>query len=201
MTTVSEPRTSADRLARLITDLFAPAHLAIGLLLVVGTASGASHLRGLAWGALAALVVGAMPYAWILYSVRRGRLTSRHIPDRAQRILPLALAAVLAGAGLALLVALGAPRQLVALVLAMLAGLAVTAAVTTVWKISIHGAVAGGTAIVLTVVFGPVLLVSSALVVAIGWSRVQQHGHTIRQVVAGALLGVLVAALFFIPLR
>ena len=191
----------ADRLATLVTNFFAPAHLVIGLLLVVGAASHPSPLRGLGWGAVAALLVGVLPYAWVLRAVRRGRFTSRHIPERTQRMLPLAVAATAAAAGLAILVILNAPRPVVALIVAMLAGLAVTAAVTRYWKISLHTGVAAGTATILTIVFGPGLLATGVVVAAIGWSRVHLRDHTPLQVMTGAIVGAVVAAAVFIPLR
>lgn len=191
----------ADTAANALTGVFAPAHIVTALLLVVGWFSHPSPGRGLAWGLLAALLVGVAPYAWILYSVSRGRFTSRHIPDRAQRLLPLAVAAGWAAAGVALLGLLGAPRQLVALVIAMLAGLAVTTIITTRWKISLHAAVSAGAATILTIAFGPALLTTAFVVVGIGWSRVQRGDHTVAQVVVGALVGAAVAAGTFIPLR
>jgi hypothetical protein len=92
MTTTSNAPTPADRAARLLTEAFAPAHLVIGLLLLIGGASHPSPVRGIAWGALAALLVGALPYTWVLHAVRTERLTSRHIPDKRQRLRPLGIA-------------------------------------------------------------------------------------------------------------
>jgi cellobiose-specific phosphotransferase system component IIC len=201
MSQTSDTLTRPDRLATLLTNLFAPAHLVIGILLVVGATSHPSPIRGLGWGALAALLVGVLPYAWVLHAVRQGRFTSRRVPDRAQRLLPLAVAATAAVAALAVLAFLGAPRVLVALMLAMLTGLTVTAAITRYWKISLHTAVASGTATIFAIMFGPALLATGVLVAAIGWSRVQVRDHTPLQVVLGALVGAVVAAIVFPPLR
>lgn len=202
MTSAPAERTSAGRFATLLTGAFAPAHLVIGLLLIVGAASHpSSPARGLAWGVLAALLVGVAPYGWVLHAVRRGRVASRHIPDRRQRMAPLAVAGAFALTGVAVLGLLGAPRQLVALVVAMLVGLAVTGAITTRWKISLHAAVAGGTATILTIVFGPVLLVTVIVVAGTGWSRVQLRDHSVVQVIAGGCLGAVVAAGVFLLLR
>lgn len=201
MTSADQRQTVAGHTASLLTGIFAPAHLVIGLLLLVGSFSHPSAGRGLAWGIVAAVLVGVAPYAWVLYAVSRGRFQTRHIPDRGQRLLPLAIAAGWAVAGVAVLGILGAPRQLVALVIAMLTGLAVTAAITTRWKISVHTAVAGGTATILAVVFGPALLTTVVVVVGIGWSRIQRRDHTTAQTIAGGLLGAVIAASVFIPLR
>jgi hypothetical protein len=191
----------AERLATVLTNILAPAHLVIGLLLIVGAASHPSPLRGLAWGAFAAFLVGVLPYAWVLRGVRQGRFTSRHIPDRTQRMLPLGIAAAAVLVGLAPLAILGAPRPLVALIVAMLAGLAVTAAITRYWKISLHTGVAAGTAAILTIVFGTAMLTTGVFVGAIGWSRIRLRDHTTPQVAIGAVVGAIVAAAVFIPLR
>lgn len=197
----STTATRADRLATLVTDLFAPAHLVIGLLPIVGAASHPSPLRGLGWGVLAALLVGVLPYAWVLYAVRGGRFPSRHIPDRTQRMLPLAIAAAAAATGLVVLVITGAPQALIALIVAMPAGLGVTAAITRYWKVSLHTGVAAGTATILVIAFGFALLTAGVGVAAIGWSRVRLRDHTPLQVILGALVGAVVAAAVFMPLQ
>ncbi|WP_166350914.1 phosphoesterase PA-phosphatase [Phytoactinopolyspora limicola] len=189
------------RVAALLTRVFAPAHLVIGVLPVVGATSDSSVVRGVGWGVLAAFLVGVVPYTWVLYAVRRGRFSSPHIPDRAQRLVPLAVAGAAAAGGLLTLMILGAPRQLIALLAAMLAGLAVTTTITLKWKISIHTAVAAGTATILTIVFGPALAASAIIVVATGWSRIRLRDHTTGHVITGAIVGTVVAAAVFLGLR
>lgn len=189
-------------LARALTELLSPVILVVGLLLIVGAASGGPSVRsGLAWGLLAALFVGVVPYAFLVLGVRRGRWTDRHVGVREQRIVPLVFAATSSLVGLALIAALGAPRQLVALVVAGLIGLGVSLAITRAWKISIHTAVAAGTATVLTLVFGAWLMLGWPLVAALGWSRWELRDHTLAQVLVGAVIGSLVAGVVFAALR
>jgi membrane-associated phospholipid phosphatase len=104
-------------------------------------------------------------------------------------------------AGLAILVALEAPRQLVALVVAMLAGLAATLVVTLWWKLSMHVAAVSGTVAILALTFGPALTMAVPLVAVVAWSRVRLGDHTAAQTVAGAALGGLVGSTVFIMLR
>jgi membrane-associated phospholipid phosphatase len=96
-----------------------------------------------------------------------------------------------------LLLTLDAPRELTALVVAMVAGLGVAVLITHWWKISIHTAVAAGTIVVLCLVFGPWLLVGSGLVALIAWSRVELHEHTVAQVLGGMPFGAIVAGVVF----
>jgi len=76
----------------------------------------------------------------------------------------------------------------------MLASVAVLAAITAVWKISIHCAVASGSVALLALSFGPLVLPGYALVALLGWSRVAVQDHSVAQVVAGSVLGAAAAA-------
>jgi membrane-associated phospholipid phosphatase len=100
-----------------------------------------------------------------------------------------------------MLLALDAPRQLVALVVAMLAGLAATLVVTLWWKLSLHTAAAGGTVAILALTFGPTLTLALPVVAVVAWSRVRLGDHTPAQTLASAALGGLVATIVFIALR
>jgi membrane-associated phospholipid phosphatase len=69
---------------------------------------------------------------------------------------------------------------------------------------SIHTAVAGGSAVILALVFGPTPLALGTglpLVGAIGWSRVRLGDHTVAQVLVGSVVGAAVAGLVFGLLR
>ena len=75
----------------------------------------------------------------------------------------------------------------------MLGSVALLAVITTVWKVSIHCAVAAGSVTVLTLLFGPWLVPAYLLVALTAWSRVALKDHTTAQVLAGSLLGVAAA--------
>lgn len=187
--------------AKTVTDVLSPLHLVVGVLLLVGAVSARSRFLGVGWGLLAAVFIGGLPYIFLLHGVRRGKYTDRHVRVRQQRTGPLLFASACVVTGLALLRWLGAPRQLLALVVAMLVGLAVTLAITLAWKVSVHTAVAAGTVVILTLVFGPVLLATWPAVALVGWSRVHLRDHTLAQVVAGAVMGGAIAAAVFTALR
>jgi hypothetical protein len=88
--------------------------------------------------------------------------------SRQQRPVPLLAAIASFLAGLATLSSWTPPQQLVALVLAMLAGLAATLAATLWWKLSIHTAAAGGTVAILALTFGPALMLALPTVAVVG---------------------------------
>lgn len=189
------------RLARLVTEALAPTHLVIALLLLVAWHSAPTTATRLAWGLGAAAFAGALPLAYLLRGVRQGRWQDHHVGEREKRpaVILVILGSVLTGT--ALMIATGAPQELVALLIAMIAGLLVTLAVTVVWKISVHAAVAGGTVVILALVFGPALNALWAGVALVGWSRTALHDHTAAQVLGGTAAGGLLALVVFTLLR
>jgi hypothetical protein len=200
-TSASPAAVVLNRLARGLTELFAPAVLAAALPVVVGVHAGRTVSVGLCWGLLASLFCSVIPYAMIWSGVRRGRLSDRHIGVREQRTKPLAMGLVSVLVGLGLLELFGAPRELVALVVASFVGGVVATAVNHFWKASVHASVAAGSTVVIVLVFGPVLLTTVVLVAAVGWSRVRLRDHTTWQVIAGTAIGAGVAGLVFGLLR
>lgn len=185
--------------AKAITDVLAPVNLVIALLLLIGWHS-TSSLVGVGWGLFAALFCGVIPLAIVHLGVRRGKLTDKHIRVRKQRIVPLTATLVSVVTGIAMLHVLHAPREVFALVIAMLVGLASSLAVTVWWQISVHNAVAGGTLMILLLAYGLAVLPAVPLIVAIGWSRRVLKAHTLAQLICGTALGS-VAALVFTLLR
>jgi membrane-associated phospholipid phosphatase len=101
--------------------------------------------------------------------------------------------------GLLVMVWLDAPRELFALVAAMVAGVGVALAISSFWKISIHAACAAGTVAILVVIFGWIMLAWVPVVAEIWWARVTLRDHTPLQVVAGSAVGAIVAAAVKVP--
>jgi membrane-associated phospholipid phosphatase len=157
----------------------------------------ADGLRGLAWGAVAGFFSGVLPTLFINRGVRRGHWADRYVGARGPRLVVLTFILASVAAGLALLAAFGAPGELTGYFGCMLGSVALLAAITTVWKISIHCAVAAGSVTILALLFGPRLLPAYLLVALTAWSRVKLEDHTAAQVIAGSLLGVAAAAVTY----
>ncbi|WP_174856199.1 phosphatase PAP2 family protein [Streptomyces otsuchiensis] len=190
------------RVARWVTEACSPGVLLMIVVCAVGWHATGS-VAGLGWALLTLVFCCVLPYGFVLWGVGRGRWSDWHITRREQRLLPLAVG--MAGVSVAVLllaVIPGAPRDLVALVLAMLAGGASTVAVTLWWKISVHTAVAAGATAVLIVTYGgPLTPLTALLPVLTGWSRVALRDHTVAQVVAGGAQGALFGSLVYALLR
>jgi membrane-associated phospholipid phosphatase len=192
---------TADRVARIATEVLAPAVLVAFLLLVVGWHAGDAPGVSRWWGLPGAAIAVGIPMAYILRGVRKGHLTNHHIPEREHRRAPLLFGIASVTLGLAVLFLLGAPRDVLALLGAGGAGLLIYTAVTHWWKMSIHAGVAAGTAATLIALYGPIALLTLPLVALACWSRIRLSAHTTAQVVAGALVGAVIAGSVFPALR
>lgn len=185
--------------ARKVTYLLEPKNWIIVTVVAVGWH--AQGPRGLGWGLVAALFAGVLPTLFITRGVRRGRWVDRNVGAKRARLLVLGFIIACVAAGLVLLTVFGAPRELTGYFTFILVSVAVLAAITTVWKISIHCAVASGSVTILALVFGPQVTPAYALAALTAWSRVELKDHTTAQVVAGSALGALAALIGyrFIP--
>ncbi|WP_030452125.1 hypothetical protein [Herbidospora cretacea] len=188
-------KTGSRSVARGVTEVFAPAHLVLGLPLAVGAIAGG--WEGLGWGAVVSALCGGIPFGVIVAGVRSGRFGDRHISDRAQRPWFIGVTVVVVSGTLVLLTIVGAPLVSIACVAVMLATLAVTGSITLRWKISFHTAVAAGSVVVVAWLLPPVpvYVVGTAFVGAIAWSRVTLGDHTAAQAAAGVAAGGAAATL------
>ena len=152
---------------------------------------------GIGWGLLAALFTAVLPTLFISRGVRHGRWSDRNVGARRPRLLVLAFITASVAAGLILLLVLGAPPLLTGYLAFTLASVAVLAAITTVWKISIHCAVASGSVMILALTYGPLVLCGYVLVALLAWARVTVQDHSVAQVIAGSVLGAAAAAVAY----
>lgn len=189
-----------NRTARWLTEVFQPP-VVVTLQLLISPVIERGFPGTLGYGALAALFVCVLPLFLLLGLVRLGKVTDHHVSNRHQRapVLLMALASVVAGLGV--LEAVAAPRSVVVMVLAIVAGIVVLAAVSPFWKISGHAAAVSSAAVISVLMLGPAWWPLLVLIPAVGWSRVVLRAHTLAQVVAGSLFGGLVMAGLWVLLR
>ncbi len=190
-------RSRSIAVARVLTEIFAPSPVGIVALIVVAWRFSPTMGEAVQWLGVSALFVVILPFAFLVGQVRRGRVTDIHVRRREQR-LPIILVFLASWFFLiALLIALGAPDELIALIGAGMTTLVVIGAITLRWKISLHVGVAAGVLTVFTLLFGPQILLLAVLVPLLGWARVVLGDHTFAQVAAGAVIGAVVSGSAF----
>ncbi|MFJ1816805.1 phosphatase PAP2 family protein [Streptomyces sp. NPDC088139] len=190
-----EIRPQESKLARRITDWLEPKNWIIAVTLLIGWHT--AQWTGVAWGVVGALFAAIIPITFIKYGIRKGHWGDRHVGAKRARLIVMAVILLSVATGIALMTAAGAPHTMIALIVSMLATLAILAAITLAWKISVHQAVSAGACAMLVQTYGPWMALGFLLVVLVGWSRVELRDHTRNQVVAGTILGATVAAIVF----
>ena len=186
------------RVADWVASAADPAILVLFVLAAVTLHSSPTVTSALGWALLAAAFCVGLPYLVLVLLIGRGLVLDRHVVVREQRRWPLLAALLSVLVGLAVLGWLGAPRPVLALVAAMLSGLAAMTALSHWYKASFHAAVAGGVAVILALVFGRWTVLPALPVLAvISWARVRAGRHTPGQVAAGLLVGAALAFLVF----
>ncbi len=198
MTTTSAAAATADSpgigLAQFLTSAIEPKNV----ILVVCAGICVDHYgwTGILWAFLAVLFSAALPLLYIRRVTKSW--ADRHLDQVRQRarVLPVIVASVALGA--LLLWALGAPREVLAMMAAMAATLVALLPFTAAgWKISGHTSVSTGGIVMLAVALSPAWLLVLAIVPPVAWARVRLRAHTTGQVVAGSAIGALVAGLVF----
>ena len=186
------------RWAAIITEVLAPAPLAMVAVAIVAWQTARTPLQALIWTVLGVVFAPLLPLLHLLRQVRRGAVTDRHVQQREQRprILLIALASGLVG--LLLLAVLGAPPGLVALLASGAAALVVALLITLRWKISVHVGAVAGIVTICAILLGPPALALLPLVALVAWARVELGAHTPAQAIAGGAIGALVSGAMFI---
>jgi membrane-associated phospholipid phosphatase len=159
-----------------------------------------SPTQALMWGFTYGILVCLMPLLYIVWMVRRGKITDLHMKERRERLRPFVFSMICTTIAWQILRAMGAPPMLPMVAIFTLVELIVMSLITLVWQISMH-AMSIGVAVVATgIVFGPAsALVICPLMPIVGIARLKLERHTLSQVVAGLLLGAIIP-LLLLPL-
>jgi len=184
----------ASKVARTTGYVLNPFFLFPVLYALVAAAHEPSLPQGLLYGAFLLLAVSVV-VVFIKMRTASGKAGDFWLMSRRERLLP-ALVLLAAAVGLCVaLVAAGAPGELVLFTGSMLIAAFLAALITLAWKISAHATVAGHAAVWGVALLGAVGFVFALALPAVVWSRAAERRHTLLQALAGACLGVVVAAL------
>jgi membrane-associated phospholipid phosphatase len=183
------------RFARYVSNILAPATVSVPLILLVAFYRASSAASALAYAALTLFFLSAGPFAYILLGVRLGKLSDIDVSKRSERLGPFIFGLISICLGWFALMLTHGPAPLVAvLVITAISGL-IMMLITLWWKISLHASSLAGAVTILTVLYGAVALPAFTLLVLVSWSRVVLRRHTLAQVVAGSLAGIVLTAI------
>lgn len=190
---IPEERTFLIRVARLYSDIFSP------------PSTFAMFGFVLAWfelpfwkGSLHAAIFGIcstlLPILYILHRMKIGRITDIHISEPKDRQVPYLLGVI--GAGLAFLVLkkLGSSPLLLTFILGNILAVGMLTIINSYWLISAHTTSISLIAVFAGIAFNPTIGLSLIVLVGLTFSiRLFLRRHTVSELVAGLLLGSLIA--------
>jgi membrane-associated phospholipid phosphatase len=154
--------------------------------------------QALLWIGVYAVLICLLPVSYIVWNVRRGKITDIHMKERRQRFGPFVFSILCAAMGWVVLRLMNTPEQVSSFALLSLLQLTVLAVITLVWQISIHAMSITGAVVAIGALFGlPQALVIAPLVPIVGVARIKLQRHTWSQVIAGTILGCILSFVLF----
>lgn len=179
------------RLARVLTEVVQPP-VVFSVLLVFSDVRSPSWPDQIWAGVVGAIFTCLIPWAVTGLQVLRGSVTDRHVSDHKQRapILLVALGSTIVG--VVILLVFRAPSSVFVMLGSFIAGIIFMIALSPFWKVSGHATAVAGTATITTLMFGWPGAIALLLIPAVGWSRLLLKDHSLNQVVAGTVSGVVI---------
>ncbi len=188
-------------MARVVAGALTPANVVLANTAYIALRHTATRGEALRWWLIVAVLIVAAPYALLFWALRTGRVSDRQVVRRSQRPWLLSLVGGCVATAVVWLWVGGAPRELAALISAMLAGLVVVVAITLRWKVSAHTATYAAASTVVAIEAPWVGALAALGIPLIAWARVRAGRHSLGQVTGGAFVGIVVAAIVYPALR
>jgi membrane-associated phospholipid phosphatase len=178
--------------ARLISNIASPPVVWTALMFPIALRDAQTREQAVIWALTYGVLVCLLPMLYVVWMVRRGRISDIHMRFRRERLRPFIISVICAAAAWIALRLMNAPPVVPLVAVFTLIQLTVIAVITLVWQISMHTMSIACAVVATGVLFGPLpALLVSPLVPLVGAARLKLERHTLSQVVAGALLGAL----------
>jgi membrane-associated phospholipid phosphatase len=132
-----------------------------------------------------------LPLSSTYYLVKKGIIPDIYASDRASRTEPILWAMGSYLLGVVSLIYVNAPFVITALMTCYFVNAMIMLVITLYWKISIHAVGVTGPITALVFQLGAMMIPFFLLILPIAWARVYLKAHSLRQVVAGAVLSTL----------
>ena len=188
------------RIARRVSYILAPATISLPFIFLVAFYQAQDLLTAFIYACITLFFLSVGPLLYIIIGVRRGKLSDIDVSRRSQRAGPFIFGIVSVMIGWLVLTFTNGPRNLQTVMMITVFSGIIMMVITFWWKISMHASSLGGVATMLTVLYGAVMLPLFVLLVLVSWSRVVLRRHTVTQVIAGSLAGI-VLSLVILTLR
>lgn len=144
---------------------------------------------GVLWAPLIIAVFVGPPVVYVLYLMRRGRVSGFHLSERGERYRPLKFMVINTAVWMFAFSRLGSPPLVLDVVLACLIALLAVYAATLAYKVSAHSAAISSLTVVLLALYGGAGAAGAVFIPVVSWARVRLAAHTTPQAVIGFVIG------------
>ncbi len=197
------PAGAKARIADTLGRVFNPLYVAVPAILVASLEVSDTVGQAFIWWGICIMLSTILPLIDLVVRLKLGKVSDFHVTRKEERTVPMLFNLGYLAAGAALLLILGAPREIVAIEVSSLFMIAVAFVVTFWWKISLHALGLVEIYVLLLLVFRTWTfflwtLFFPVLIVAVCWARVYMRKHTLGQVLVGSAAGVAIPVLTFL---
>lgn len=185
------PKTWDRKMAKIISDVLSPP-----VITLLGTILFAFYLgtsQALLWTGLYLVIVLFIPVGYIIYLVKKGKVTDFHLRVREERFKPLLVIIGCSIVGWTMVLLSPAPYQLKAVSGIGVLQILVIFLITTKWKISGHSSAISSFTLMVYGLFGATTITLPVFLAVplVAWARVRIKRHTLMQTIAGTVMGAL----------
>ncbi|HLI04977.1 MAG TPA: phosphatase PAP2 family protein [Ktedonobacteraceae bacterium] len=183
------------RIARFISNLLAPVTISLPAVVLIALYHTRDTFSALLYSALTLFFLSLGPMAYILVGMRMGKISDIDISRRHERVGPFLFGLASIALGLMALTFTNGPGTLKTLLLISAISGMLMMLITFWWKISLHASTLAGALTFLTALYGYVMLPLFTLLIMVSWSRVVLRRHTVPQVIAGAIVSIVLTSI------
>jgi hypothetical protein len=164
------------------------------ILAYLGTSNLGSALQ---WTVISVVIILLLLIV-VYYFVRKGKFSDLDVSTQKQRPLLFALDFIFAAIYLSALYILHAPRELFLGNIAVFLAVAVLVVVNKFIKASVHMAILSGSLTLFVFLGGTAYLWGFILIPILAWARLTTKRHTLNEVIAGTIIGLLTSGATFL---
>ncbi len=176
-----------DKLARIISTVFVPPSFTIIIFTIFTFYLEIDFTKKLVTMLVAFIFGFVSPIVLFLHYRKKGKIVDIDASIKEERTLPMSISVIFFIVGFVFLIIFNVNIISIAFWFCYISNTLVTIFINEKWKISAHTMGAAGPLAAVTFLFGPIMLVFLAIVVLVGWSRIQLKCHTFGQVMAGGI--------------
>jgi len=186
-----------DATAFLISVAFSPYLVTVIFISIVSYLYAANLEQFLPGILIGLLFIVVIPLGYSFWLLENKKIADIHLSDHQERKFPFTVGAASSVIGAVILFIFQLPTPILAVASAYALNAVIICLITWQWKISIHSAFFTASVLIVMLLFGSKFWSLFLFWIPLAWARIHRRKHTAEQVLAGAVVAVLVTFVVF----